>query len=192
MMDGSRPALHPAMSPATAHDDADAALVAAAARGSVAHFESLYRRHSARVHGVVLRLCGYDVARAEDLTQDAFLQAWRKLPGFRGEAAFGTWLYRIAVNRALESLRAPTAVGVTLAIDDEVQGEAPFCPAERGELERAVAALPPRARSVLVLHDIEGWTHDEIARALALAPGSCKAHLHRARAMLRSRLEDTP
>lgn len=191
-MDGSRPVLHPAMRPATAPDDADASLVAAAVRGSVAHFEVLYRRHAARVHGVLLRLCGYDAARAEDLTQDAFLLAWRSLPSFRGESAFGTWLYRIAVNRTLASLRAPATDGTGDTLDDSLQDETPFCPAERSELERAVAALPPRARSVLVLHDIEGWTHEEIARALSLAPGSCKAHLHRARSLLRARLEHTP
>jgi RNA polymerase sigma-70 factor (ECF subfamily) len=192
MMDGTLPGLRPAMS-LPLPDDADAALVAAAMRGSVAAFEALYRRHAPRVFGVLLRLAGYDRARAEDLTQDAFLQAWRALPGFRGDSAFGTWLYRIAVNGALASVRAAgsrieTCADVDLA--ETTAAQAVFCPVERSELQRAVAALPLRARSVLVLHDIEGWTHVEIARALDLAPGSCKAHLHRARALLRAQLED--
>lgn len=192
MMDGTLPGLRPHMS-LPLPDDADAALVAAAARGAVAAFEALYRRHAPRVLGVLLRLTGYDHARAEDLTQDAFLQAWRALPGFRGDSAFGTWLYRVAVNSALASVRAAGSRIETCTDEDLAEttaAQAVFCPLERGELERAVAGLPPRARSVLVLHDIEGWTHAEIALALDLAPGSCKAHLHRARALLRAQLED--
>ncbi|MHB1992191.1 RNA polymerase sigma factor [Metallibacterium scheffleri] len=190
MMDGTLPGLRPAMS-LPSSDDADATLVAAATRGSVAAFETLYRRHAPRVFGVLLRLAGYDRARAEDLTQDAFLQAWRALSGFHGDSAFGTWLYRIAVNGALASVRAAGHRITTSSADDGVDdaaADAGFCPVERSELQRAVASLPPRARSVLVLHDIEGWTHAEIARALDLAPGSCKAHLHRARALLRAQL----
>ena len=182
-----------AMTFASDAGDADAELVAAAVAGSLAAFETLYRRHAPRVHGALLRLCGYDRACAEDLLQEAFLKAWRALPSFRGHSAFATWIYRIAVNEALALLRVRQPAQDAEALDASLAAaDAAMCPAERGELERAVAALPPRARSVLVLHDIEGWTHEEIAQALGLATGSCKAHLHRARAMLRARLESPP
>ena len=189
MMDGYPQSAMRAMTQAREPADADAPLARAAAAGSLTAFEALYRRHAPRVHGVLLRLCGYDRGRAEDCTQEAFLAAWRALPAFRGDSAFGTWIHRIAVHAALAALRARAAHDGAAAPDEEPSAPPAVCPAERGELERAVAALPPRARSVLVLHDIEGWTHGEIAQALGLAPGSCKAHLHRARAMLRARLE---
>ncbi len=169
--------------------DADSDVVAAAVAGSRAAFATLYRRHAARVHGAVLRLCGYDPVQAEDVTQEAFMAAWRSLPSFRGDSAFATWLYRIAVNQALAALRTKAIVVADGCLDEEVPSEPAACPAERGELERAVAALPPRARSVLVLHDVEGWTHDDIGRSLGITAGACKAHLHRARALLRARLE---
>ena len=175
--------------PAGVASDADSEAVAAAAAGSRTAFATLYRRHAARVHGAVLRLCGYDPIQAEDVTQEAFLAAWRSLPSFRGDSAFATWLYRIAVNQALATLRAQAVAVAGGCVDEEVPFEPAYCPAERSELERAVASLPPRARSVLVLHDVEGWTHDDIARSLGITAGACKAHLHRARAMLRARLE---
>ena len=175
----------------------DHALAQAAAGGDTAAFEALYRRHAPRVHGVVLRLSGWQHARAEDLVQDAFLQAWRMLPTWRGEAAFGTWLHRLAVNTALMDLRARRA-RPGLDGDDEEALEALAC-ADTGpraalgmDLRRAVADLPPRARAVLVLHDIEGWTHEEIGAALAMAVGSSKSQLHRARGLLRARLGDMP
>lgn len=169
-------------------DDADD--VRAAAGGDRHAFQRLYRLHVGRIHGAVYRLAGYDHARAEDLTQDAFIRAWQKLPGFRHESAFGTWLYRLAVNVALMDIRARGADPVSV-LDDALLPEpaqAPFCSAERVELERAIAQLPPRARAVLVLHDIEGWHHGEIGSELGLATGTSKAQLHRARALLRKLL----
>jgi RNA polymerase sigma-70 factor (ECF subfamily) len=165
--------------------DADDARAAAA--GDRQAFQRLYRRHADRIYGAVLRLAGYDHARAEDLTQDAFVRAWQKLGEFRHESAFGTWLYRLAVNVALMDIRARGAspVGFT---DEELlpeHGETPFCAAEREELERAIARLPARARAVLVLHDIEGWRHEEIGAELDMAVGTSKAQLHRARGLLR-------
>lgn len=170
--------------------DADAALVRRAVSGDTAAFEQLYRRHVARVHGAILRLVGMDRARAEELTQDAFVQAWRKLAGFRFESAFATWLHRLGVNIALMDLRIRRDEDAT---DDEALhaaagGEVPFCAAERGDLERAVAALPTRARAVLVLHDVEGYKHEEISAELGMAVGSSKAQLHRARGLLRRKL----
>ncbi len=172
----------------------DADLVRAAADGDTRAFETLYRRHVDRVHGAVLRLAGYDQARAEDLVQEAFVRAWQKLGSFRHESAFGTWLYRLAVNTALMALRARGADPVRTMDEEHLPeiADNPFCAAERDELERAIAALPPRARAVLVLHDVEGWRHQDIAGELDMAVGSSKAQLHRARGLLRRALGERP
>jgi RNA polymerase sigma factor (sigma-70 family) len=169
---------------AGSHDADD---VRAAAAGDRDAFQRLYRAHVGRIYGALYRLTGYDHARAEDLTQDAFVRAWQKLSGFRHESAFGTWLYRLAVNAALMDIRARGADPVRPGDDALLPeaGQPPFCAAERDELERAIGKLPPRARAVLVLHDIEGWRHDEIAGELDMATGTSKAQLHRARGLLR-------
>lgn len=175
--------------PPVAWSDADDAR--AAASGDRQAFQRLYRQHVDRVYGAVYRLAGYDHARAEDLTQDAFVRAWQKLADFRHESAFGTWLYRLAVNVALMDIRSRGAQPVGFVDDEHLPdpGEVPFCAAEREELERAIAKLPPRARAVLVLHDVEGWRHEEIASELDMAVGTSKAQLHRARALLRRMLD---
>ncbi|MGN6113685.1 MAG: RNA polymerase sigma factor [Luteimonas sp.] len=177
-----------------AASDVDHALARSAAGGDSSAFEALYRRHAARIHGVVARLVGYDRARAEDLVQEAFVHAWQALPAYRFESAFGTWLHRLAVNTALMDLRA--ARSRPRGSDDEDALEQFGAPDSAGhstalslDLERAVATLPPRARAVLVLYDVEGWKHEEIAEALGMAVGSSKAQLHRARGLLRERLE---
>jgi RNA polymerase sigma-70 factor (ECF subfamily) len=170
----------------------DAFLVRRAASADVLAFEALYRKHHRRVHGVIVRLVGRAGARAEDLTQEAFVRAWQALPGFRFESTVSTWLHRLAVNTALMELRARRSR--PLADDDEDALESLSMPDTVGravlgrDLERAVAALPPRARAVLVLHDVEGWKHEEIARELGMAVGSSKAQLHRARGLLRTRV----
>jgi RNA polymerase sigma-70 factor (ECF subfamily) len=170
--------------------DDDGALVRRSIAGDVRAFEQLYRRHVGRVHGAILRLVGMDRARAEELTQEAFVRAWQKLSSFRHESAFSTWLYRLGVNTALMELRGRReADNVDDATLEYVAGgEVPFCAGERGDLERAVSALPTRARAVLVLHDVEGWKHEEIANELSMAVGSSKAQLHRARGLLRRAL----
>jgi RNA polymerase sigma-70 factor (ECF subfamily) len=173
--------------------DVDQALARSAAAGDTSAFEALYRRHAARVHGVVARLVGFDRARAEDLVQEAFVRAWQALPAYRFESAFGTWLHRLAVNTALMELRArrsrPQADGDDEALDHVgMPDSAGHATALSLDLERAVATLPPRARAVLVLYDVEGWKHEEIADALGMAVGSSKAQLHRARGLLRTRL----
>ncbi|MFC7300838.1 RNA polymerase sigma factor [Cognatiluteimonas weifangensis] len=180
-------------SAAPAAADVDQALARAAAAGDGSAFEALYRRHAARVHGVVARLVGFDRARAEDLTQEAFVRAWQALPGYRFESAFTTWLHRLAVNTALMELRARRSR--PQIEDDEQALDHAGAPDSAGhatalslDLERAVATLPPRARAVLVLYDVEGWKHEEIAAALDMAVGSSKAQLHRARGLLRARL----
>ncbi|NUT13034.1 MAG: sigma-70 family RNA polymerase sigma factor [Cupriavidus sp.] len=172
------------------------ALVAAAARGEVGAFESLYRRHAGRVHGVIVRLVGGHGARAEDLTQEAFVRAWQALPAFRFESSFSTWLHRLAVNTALMELRSRRSRPQDDGDEDvfELLGSADSAghtTALSMDLERAVASLPPRARAVLVLYDVEGWKHEEIAAELGMAVGSSKAQLHRARSLLRTRLGET-
>ncbi|MBX3690664.1 MAG: sigma-70 family RNA polymerase sigma factor [Dokdonella sp.] len=179
-----------AMIDAPRSEPEDAALVRRAASGDTRAFEALYRRHVGRVHGAVWRLSGMNATRAEELTQEAFVRAWQKLGSFRFESAFTTWLHRLAVNVALMDLRSRSPED---SIEDDALdalGEAPrpFCAGERADLERAVATLPPRARAVLVLHDIEGWKHEEIGHELGMAVGSSKAQLHRARALLRRAL----
>lgn len=186
--------LTPAVEPDAAAFDAgeDVALARRAARADVQAFEQLYRRHHRRVHGVIVRLVGQAGARAEDLTQEAFVRAWQALPGFRFESAVSTWLHRLAVNTALMELRAQRS---RPGLDgDEEALAAAATPDTAGQallgrdLERAVATLPPRARAVLVLHDVEGWKHEEIAEELGMAVGSSKAQLHRARGLLRMRI----
>jgi RNA polymerase sigma-70 factor (ECF subfamily) len=161
-------------------------LVTRAQRGEVASFEALYRAHVGRVHGLCRRLVG-DWHLAEELTQDVFVRAWRRLPSFRGEAAFGTWLYRIAVNRVIEERRTRARRQDREEALDEAF-DVPAAPAAAPErtldLERAIAALPPGARTVFVLHDVEGWEHAEIAAAVGVAVGTSKAQLHRARLLL--------
>ena len=173
-----------------AAEAADNALVRRATSGDVQAFEVLYRRHGARVHGAVWRLSGMNEARAEELTQEAFVRAWQKLASFRFESAFTTWLHRLAVNVALMDLRSrdPEDALPNDALEAAAGHVTPFCAGERADLESAVAMLPPRARAVLVLHDVEGWKHEEIGRELGMAVGSSKAQLHRARGLLRKML----
>lgn len=170
----------------------DAALVRRAAAADIAAFEQLYRRHHARMHGVIARLVGQAGARAEDLVQEAFVRAWQALPAFRFESAVSTWLHRLAVNTALMELRSRRG---RPGMDDDEDALESLPTADTAgnamlgrDLERAVATLPPRARAVLVLHDVEGWKHEEIAAELGMAVGSSKAQLHRARHLLRERI----
>ncbi len=178
---------------APAGEDPDHALARRACAGEVAAFEALYRRHAGRVHGTISRLLGGRNGQTEELAQDAFVRAWQALPNYRFESAFSTWLHRVAVNTALMALRA--ARSRPREDEDEIAMERASIPDSAGhatalamDLERAVATLPPRARAVLVLHDVEGWTHEDIATELGMAVGSSKAQLHRARGLLRAKL----
>ncbi len=133
--------------------------------------------------------------RAEELTQDVFVRVWERLPSFRGESALGSWLHRMAVNVFLEQERGDrrrvARVGGS-GDDDDLAADAPArreSPDERIDLERALALLPPGARTVFVLHDIEGYTHGEIAALTHTAPGTSRAHLFRARQLLMERLD---
>ncbi len=171
--------------------ETDAALARSAAGGDAGAFEAIYRRHAGRVHGVIVRLVGAQGVRAEDLTQEAFVRAWQALPKFRFESAVSTWLHRLAVTTALMELRSRRGGPRFDEDEDAVDSLGIADSAGNGtalsmDLERAVATLPPRARAVLVLHDVEGWKHEEIANELGMAIGSSKAQLHRARRLLRA------
>ena len=175
-------------------EDEDAPLARQAAAADVAAFEALYRRHHRRIHAVIVRLVGQAGARAEDLTQETFVRAWQALPGFRFESAVATWLHRLAVNTTLMEMRARRSRPWHDGDEDGLAASASPDSVGRAmlgrDLERAVASLPPRARAVLVLHDVEGWKHEEIANELGMAVGSSKAQLHRARGLLRARIGD--
>jgi RNA polymerase sigma-70 factor (ECF subfamily) len=169
-------------------------LVRRAQQGDQAAFEALYRSHAGRVHALCLRLTA-DVAEAEELTQDAFVRAWERLGSFRGESAFSSWLYRLTVNVGLLRLRAGRrrwarvfSTADPAALEPPAGDAAGGGPGAGLDLERAVAALPPGARHVFVLHDVEGYRHEEIARLVGIAVGTSKAQLFRARRLLREAL----
>lgn len=191
MLDTTMPAPPPS---AEGYDADDAALVRSAVAGDRDAYERIYRRHSPRIYSVLWRLCGGNPARAEDALQETFLQAWRALPGFRFESSLGTWLHRLGVNAALMELRGQAGRDVDADVGWEALEQLPGpqrCAGTTLDLERALETLPPRARAVLVLHDIEGWKHQEIADQLHMAVGSSKAHLHRARGLLRAQLGES-
>ena len=157
--------------------------------GDLAAFETLYHAHVGRVYAVCRRMCR-DPHVAEELTQEAFVRAWSKIHTFRGEAAFATWLHRLAVNVVLGHLRRADRRREEPMSDErpELSEVRPTSPATTVALDRAVAALPDRARTVFILHDVEGYRHAEIARLADMAVGTSKAHLHRARRLLREAL----
>jgi RNA polymerase sigma-70 factor (ECF subfamily) len=182
--------------------DADARLVDQARRGDVGAFEHLYRREVGRVFGLCLRMTG-DAGRARELTQNVFVRAWDRLASFRGDALLSSWLHRIAVNEVLVDGRSERRrrARVVLAEDQgankdsgaqESRANAPESGGvaraadvdSRIDLDRAIAALPPGARTVFVLHDIEGYRHEEISRMTGSAEGTLRAQLHRARKLL--------
>lgn len=155
-------------------------------------FHALYREHVGRVFAVCLRLTG-DARTAEDRTQDVFVQAWRRLATFRGDSAFGSWLYRLTINVVLNERRATRRrIARVEAVEDPAAWERPrgeTGPGEALDLERAIARLPEGARAVFVLHDVDGYQHQEIAAMLGIAAGTSKAQLFRARRLLRGMLE---
>ena len=173
----------------------DAELARMAARGDAAAFEELHRRYRRLVYNVALRMTG-NAADAEDLTQDSFISVLRSVRGFRGEAAFATWLYRLAVNQVRMHFRRRKSRPEEVTGDGEInesasafarRGSAPRA-VERIAIERAVGQLPPGYRAAFVLHDVEGYEHEEIARMLGCDAGTSRSQLHRARAKLRATL----
>jgi len=180
--------IDPHLAPTT---DDIAALVALAARGDVSAFEQLYKRCAGRVYAVCVRMTG-DPQRAREFTHDAFVRAWERLSTFRGEAAFETWMHRLTVNVVLTATRGERRRAARFvptpdepAADTDMALSTPAPDVEtRIDLERAIAALPPRAREVFVLHDVEGYRHEEIADRLDLEASSVRANLHRARRLI--------
>jgi RNA polymerase sigma-70 factor (ECF subfamily) len=165
--------------------------VALAATGDRHAFERLYRQNVDRVFSVCVRMVG-DRGLAEELTQDVFVRAWEKLSLFRGESAFSTWLHRLAVNVVLNRRKSDGLRRSHYDSDDDTVASAParhHAPGDRMDLEAAIATLPPGARRVFVLHDVEGYKHEEIAEMLGITSGGSKAQLHRARMLLRERLQ---
>ncbi len=168
------------------------ALVERCRQGDLIAFEEVYRTHSGRLYSLACRMLG-NPADAEDLLQEIFLTAHRKLESFRGDSALGTWLYRLATNLCLDYLRsrAGRALQMTDSLDDE---PTLFDAGSRGlaeqtvtkmDLERALAQLPPGCRAAFVLHDVEGLEHREVADALGIAEGTSKSQVHKARLRLR-------
>lgn len=169
----------------------EAALVARARRGDTRAFERLYREHAGRVHGLCLRMTR-DPQLAEDYTQETFIRAWRGLGRFEARSRMSTWLHRIAVNVILERRRRrelPLEF-VEDAAEYDTDNDVLDTPVEEAELEALIGSLPPGARDVLTLCGIYGYAHSEAAGMLGIAEGTCKAQLHRARALLRARLAD--
>ncbi|HEX8423994.1 MAG TPA: RNA polymerase sigma factor [Pyrinomonadaceae bacterium] len=173
----------------------DYALAQRAAGGDLGAFEQLYERHNRRVYSLCLRMT-QNVAEAEDLAQEAFIQLFRKIGSFRGESAFTTWLHRLTVNQVLMHFRK-RGVRLEQTTDD---GETPvqivagtqnpnsMPVVDRIALDRAIGQLPPGYRTVFVLHDVEGHEHEEIARMLGCSVGTSKSQLHKARMKLRTLL----
>lgn len=168
---------------------ADVDEVTKAQAGDRRAFERLYHRHAARIHGLARRMLSYD--EAGEATQDVFVRAWEKLGSFRGEAAFGTWLHRLAINVMLTRRQGHGIRRSRFIEDDAVLDRVP-ARASSGDFsmdfEAAIGRLPDGARTIFVLHDVEGYRHEEIAEILEVTTGTTKAQLHRARMLLRGHL----
>ncbi|HUC40360.1 MAG TPA: RNA polymerase sigma factor [Gemmatimonadales bacterium] len=170
--------------------DSIAADSALAASGDASAFERLYRTHVARVHTLVRRMLNAD--EVDDVTQDVFVRAWQKLSTFRGEAAFGTWLHRLAVNVVLARRKSVGIERGRFITEEATLDEARSKPVTLElsmDFEEALANLPEGARQVFILHDVEGYRHEEIARMLGVVPGTSKSQLHHARMALRRHLD---
>jgi RNA polymerase sigma-70 factor (ECF subfamily) len=165
----------------------DAALIAAAVGGAELAFRELFRRHTPHLLQFVSRVLGASRADAEDVVQDTWLRAYPALVTFRQESSFSTWLCSVGLRAALDSMRK----GKRHAADSLFEEDAPSDPPsseDRLDIESAIARLAPGYRMVLVLHDVEGFTHDEIALQLGIAPGTSKAQLFKARRVMRALL----
>ena len=173
----------------------DEGLVDRARKGDVDAFERMYELYAGRVYALCMRLAA-DPVVARELTQDTFVRAWQALPRFRADASLTTWLHRISVNAMLERRRAERRRSARVSlVDDDEEGEAQIAGvvlapdvATAIDLERAIGALPPGVRRAFVLHDVEGYTHEEIATMTGLAAGTLRAQLHRARQLLKRAL----
>jgi RNA polymerase sigma-70 factor (ECF subfamily) len=168
--------------------------VALAAQGDTGAFERVYRAHLARVHSLARRMAGPEAA--DELTQDVFVRVWQKLATFRGDSSFGTWLHRLAVNVIIERFRTLSAARERFLADGDAVLDGLAASSQPGrhdarmDLETAMRRLPPGARTVFVLHDIEGYRHEEIGHLLGVSVGTSKSQLHRARMTLRTHLTE--
>ncbi|MDP2320848.1 MAG: RNA polymerase sigma factor [Acidobacteriota bacterium] len=173
---------------------ADLELVGRIRSGDGSAFEALYRQHATRLYNLASRMTGAK-GEADDLLQDIFLLAYRKIASFRGESSLGTWLYRLAMNHCLDVLRnRQTRMGRhTDSLDEPdavpVASPVPVLSAvSRIDLERAIAALPPACRAAFLLHDVEGFGHHEVGTMLGVSEGTSKSQVHKARMRIRSYL----
>lgn len=174
----------------------DLALAERCRLGDVEAFETLYREHASRLFGLTVRMLG-NRTDAEDMLQDIFLTAHRKLPGYRGDARLSTWLFRLATNLCLDHLRSKSArmSHATSSLDDDNAAEyASPSPGpvvgtvQQIDMERAVARLPAGCRAAFLLHDVEGFEHREVAGMLGISEGTSKSQVHKARLKLRKSL----
>lgn len=185
---------------ALAPDMTESEVISKAQEGDIRCFEMLYERHKRRVFSLCLRMTG-NHAEAEDFTQEAFLQLYRKIKSFRGESAFSTWLHRLSVNIVLMHFRKKNLPEISLQelLEPQQGEEGPkkefgttdnvlWGSVERVTLERAIAELPPGYRIIFLLHDVEGYEHNEIAEILGCSIGNSKSQLHKARLKLRTLL----
>ena len=181
-------------------DMPEAEVIRLAQQGNASAFACIYRLHSRRAYNLCFRMVG-NSAEAEDLTQDVFLQVFRKIHTFRGEAAFSTWLHRLAVNVVLMRLRKKTPVQTSLEEASELNEEIGWPPKDVGgpdprltglvdrvNINRALGHLPPGYRLIFILHDVQGYEHNEIAEILDCSVGNSKSQLHKARMRLRQKL----
>ncbi len=189
----------PRQRPSNEFNEADA--IERAKQGDAEAFQALYDRHKRRVYSLCLRMTA-NTAEAEDLAQEAFLQLYRKIGTFRGESAFSTWLHRLSVNVVLMHLRKKSLPVVSLEETTQGSGEedtpkkdfgaddvALAGSIDRLQLQRAVDSLPPGYRTIFVLHDVEGYEHNEIAGIVGCSIGNSKSQLHKARMKLRDLLK---
>lgn len=159
-------------------------LVARAVAGEVAAFEGIYRQHVGRVYALCLRMTA-DVPRAEAATQETFVRAWKSLPGFRGDASLATWLCHVAASAVVDEVRRQGRHNHLELLEEDAPAATQPLPDAGLDMEKALARLPPGARMVLVLHDLHGFNHQEIAQRLGVASGTSKSQLARARRLLR-------
>ncbi|HEX8251041.1 MAG TPA: RNA polymerase sigma factor [Pyrinomonadaceae bacterium] len=181
---------------ADASGSSDLILTQSAAKGDMKAFEEIYNRHHRRVYSLCLRML-QNTAEAEDLTQEVFIQLYRKIGSFRGDSAFTTWLHRLTVNQVLMHFRKRTVkfektteegeTPVQIVPGTENSGKMPIV--DKIALENAIAQLPTGYKNVFVLHDVEGYEHEEVAKILGCSVGTSKSQLHKARLKMRKLLQ---
>ena len=170
----------------------EARLIKRVQEGDMKAFEALYRRHEGRVYGICLRISA-NQSLAEELTQDVFLKVWQRIGSYEGRSKFSTWLYRLATNRAIDGLRSEIRRSARETTTEDPASWEPPRPGPKPEgkmdLESAIGELPTAARTVFVMHDVQGYKHKDISEMTGMAEGTSKSQLHRARRLLRAKLQ---